>query len=214
LWSFRLVDPDNRSPVDFALRGRLLAELRKQEGRLGAKLPAQLLEGWRDGRVKLWLTAKALELRRRRPKLFAGGDYLPLEVSGGKRDLVCAFARSGADGNVLLAVPRFFSRLCPVDGLPVGADSWGARGSVGLPPELPERWHNVLTGETVAAAGRPEGRGLRLAALFGRFPYALLEAEGRAQPSERPDRQGLRNPLRDPILRRAPPGQRNRGKRG
>src|SRR5487761_1092745 len=53
LWDFSLVDPDNRRPVDFALRRKLLGELQSQaEGDLAA-LSRSLLESWRDGRIKL-----------------------------------------------------------------------------------------------------------------------------------------------------------------
>ncbi len=56
-WEFRLVDPDNRQPVDFALRKKLL-------GALGGRRPAELLENWRDGGIKLFVTRTLLHLRR------------------------------------------------------------------------------------------------------------------------------------------------------
>ncbi len=68
-----LVDPDNRRPVDFDLRRRLL--------------PA-------SGDAKLLLTATALRLRRDRPELFSG--YTPLFASGPAAEQVIAFDRGGA----------------------------------------------------------------------------------------------------------------------
>jgi (1->4)-alpha-D-glucan 1-alpha-D-glucosylmutase len=185
LWNLRLVDPDNRAPVDFAARARALEELRGLERRREAPLAPELLTSWRDGRVKLFLTWKALGLRRRLPDLFADGAYLPLEVSGGKRDLVVAFARSRGDAHVLLAVPRFFTRLGAVGESPLGTEAWGARGAVALPPGLPETWRNVLTGEAVKAAGRAGSRGIALAALFRSFPFALLEGTTAAPRAEK-----------------------------
>ncbi|WCR10834.1 malto-oligosyltrehalose synthase [Paracoccus stylophorae] len=61
--NYRLTDPDNRAPVDFA--------------RLDAALddPATLLR--KEDREKLDLTRRLLGLRRDEPVLFAAGEYLP-----------------------------------------------------------------------------------------------------------------------------------------
>ncbi|MGH2704308.1 MAG: hypothetical protein ACRDJ4_04205 [Actinomycetota bacterium] len=58
LWALTLVDPDNRRPVDFAGRREMLDSLVSRPA--GPDLSGELLRGWRDGRVKLWLTWKAL----------------------------------------------------------------------------------------------------------------------------------------------------------
>src|ERR1700722_5334751 len=70
IWDFSLVDPDNRRPVDFQLRKRLLAEAKK--------LPAE--ETWKrrdEGITKLWLIQKTLGLRAEHQKYFEG-DYEPI----------------------------------------------------------------------------------------------------------------------------------------
>src|SRR5437588_1730428 len=75
LWDFSLVDPDNRRPVDYAMRERLLTELdRKAEAGNLPALCAELLENYQDGRVKLWTTMQALRLRRDRRDLFHPGN--------------------------------------------------------------------------------------------------------------------------------------------
>ena len=61
LWDQSLVDPDNRRPVDYAQRTRLLRELRRR--RPGRRLAADLLETKADGRIKLYLTWRALACR-------------------------------------------------------------------------------------------------------------------------------------------------------
>jgi (1->4)-alpha-D-glucan 1-alpha-D-glucosylmutase len=84
LWSLSLVDPDNRRPVDWELRRRLLAEVR------GGTAPTRET-------AKLHLIHRTLALRAELPDAFAG-DYEPVDAGPG----VCAFLRGGA---VLVAVP-------------------------------------------------------------------------------------------------------------
>ena len=77
LLALSLVDPDNRRPVDWELRRRLLAEVRR-----GAAPTAESR--------KLWLIVRALVLRRSRPGAFAGG-YEPLDAGPS----TVAFLRGG-----------------------------------------------------------------------------------------------------------------------
>jgi (1->4)-alpha-D-glucan 1-alpha-D-glucosylmutase len=85
MWSYNLVDPDNRRPVDWGQRRRALAVL-------AAGRPPD-----RHTR-KLHLIREALALRERRPHAFAGA-YAPLEAP----DDVCAFVR-GDEVCVIVAV--------------------------------------------------------------------------------------------------------------
>ena len=96
LWDFSLVDPDNRRPVDFANRRKMLAQLRKNAGRNDRSLPSlarQLALNPRDPRLKLFVTWRVLQFRRQSADLFRLGDYIPLEASGPQARHVCAFAR-------------------------------------------------------------------------------------------------------------------------
>src|ERR1019366_2736234 len=77
VWDLSLVDPDNRRPVDYAFRQRLLAEVRDAE-------PGQVLARGDDGAPKLWLIARLLKQRRRRPELFESPGYVPLAAVGSK----------------------------------------------------------------------------------------------------------------------------------
>src|SRR5580765_3521502 len=107
LWDFSLVDPDNRRPVDYALREQLLIELdRKAEAGNLPALCAELLEQYQDGRVKMWTTMQALRLRRDRRELFHPGDYQPMHATGAKHQHLVAFAREHQDQIAIVAVPR------------------------------------------------------------------------------------------------------------
>ena len=84
LYETSLVDPDNRRPVDFDARRRMLAELDA-----GARPPVDA-----SGAAKLLVTSRGLRLRRDRPELFE--DYMPLTASGAAADHLVAFDRGGA----------------------------------------------------------------------------------------------------------------------
>ena len=132
LWDFSLVDPDNRRPVDWGERRRLMDEVSD------ASL-AELAGHWQDGREKLFATARLLGLRRARPALFAEGDYQPLEIGEGRNsDRVCAFSRRRGDDVLAVAVPRLTFGLFP-DG---GPADFGAT-DIALPAV--RVWRNVFT---------------------------------------------------------------------
>ena len=153
IWDFSLVDPDNRRPVDYGLRAKLL--LQAGEGDLLKKLA--------DGRAKLHVIRKGLEVRRQHPALFHGAKYTPLYADGGREQNIIAFSLSDAAASVIAVAPRLFSRLMDGDDLaPLGTKAWG---QAMLPIE--GRYVNVLTGE------RHEGR-LKVAEVLATFPVALL----------------------------------------
>jgi (1->4)-alpha-D-glucan 1-alpha-D-glucosylmutase len=99
-WDFSLVDPDNRRPVDFTARLRSLADGRDQAERLAA---------WRDGGLKQATIARLLELRARRPRLFARGSYTPLVVEGPMAGHVLAFERRRGNDVVVVIVSRLIA---------------------------------------------------------------------------------------------------------
>jgi (1->4)-alpha-D-glucan 1-alpha-D-glucosylmutase len=180
LWDLSLVDPDNRRPVDFGLRRRRLEEIRQKEEKAGPlALARELAAAMCDGRIKLYLIRQALGLRRREHELFERGSYLPLEVRGERSDHVCAFERSLGESSVIVASPRFFTRLTQEPGeLPLGPEVWlGTR--IVLPPEgRGGRYRNVFTGEMLAPERQEGGAMLHLAEVLANFPVALLERVG------------------------------------
>ncbi|MGC2204033.1 MAG: malto-oligosyltrehalose synthase, partial [Stellaceae bacterium] len=69
LWDLSLVDPDNRRPVDYETRSQLLEEVAASLERNTQTAMLDLLQDWRNGRVKLAVIATLLAYRRKRPKL-------------------------------------------------------------------------------------------------------------------------------------------------
>jgi (1->4)-alpha-D-glucan 1-alpha-D-glucosylmutase len=171
LWDFSLVDPDNRRPVDYALRERLLAELdRKAEAGDLPALCTELLNNYQDGRIKMWTTMQALRLRRDRRDLFHPGLYRPLPATGAKQQHLVAFAREHNNQVAIVAVPRLSYTLAggairaPLAGL------W-ENTELPAPPRCAEFVENVFTGEKIKVTSQ---RTLLCSEVFAHFPVALL----------------------------------------
>ncbi|WP_344687635.1 malto-oligosyltrehalose synthase [Blastococcus jejuensis] len=123
LWDFSLVDPDNRRPVDYALRRKLLAQVDAGE------VPAVDA----TGAAKLLVVSRALRARRDRPELFTG--YEPVAVTGSGADHAVAFDRGGAV-TVATRLP-----------LALADEGWGD-AALQLPTGA---WRDLLTGERVVS---------------------------------------------------------------
>ena len=125
LWEDSLVDPDNRRPVDFAVRARMLAQPSEAPPAPDA-----------SGAAKLWVTRHALHARRDHPELFTG--YTPIEADGPAAAHLVAFDRGGA--------------LTLATRLPLGLDRRGGWGSTTV--RVPGGVTDVLTGRRYAGEVR------------------------------------------------------------
>ena len=173
LWDFSLVDPDNRRPVDFGKRIKLLEELEQREKENRPALIQDLLSRWVDGKIKLYVTYKGLSFRRSHRSLFEEGNYIPIEAFGGTRDHICAFARQQGQTRVLVAVPRLITKLLSGERPPLGEATWGSSALV-LPEDTPESWLNIFTGEELKVIVSEQRKLLPLASALQSFPLALL----------------------------------------
>ena len=145
LWETSLVDPDNRRPVDFDERRRLLAAVDSGFAR-------GVLPGVDAGAAaKLLVTSRALRLRRDRPELFT--QYRAMTVLGSASDHAIAFDRGGA----LTVATRLPTGLA-------GRGGWG--DTVLLRHSGPTT--DVLTGRSF------EGSTIRPDELLSTYPVALL----------------------------------------
>lgn len=150
LWDLRLVDPDNRTPVDYELRQSMLDQLQK------GFAPEEIMRSAATGMPKLWVTHQSLSLRRAHPEWFGSeAEYTPLAVTGTKSDHSVAYLRGET---VATIVPRW----------PLTLGDIGADTQVDLPRG---NWKNVLTGETL------KGGRVQVQKLLHRFPVALLIME-------------------------------------
>jgi (1->4)-alpha-D-glucan 1-alpha-D-glucosylmutase len=152
VWDLSLVDPDNRRPVDYALRAKLLREI---AGLPAAEAAKEAMRRAEEGLPKLWTIHQALCLRKERPANFgAQGGYAPLKAEGTRAGHVIAYLR-GED--VATLAPRLMG-------------SKRLRGDWKQTVlELPRgRWTNRLTGAKLAGGTVAIEEALR------DFPVALL----------------------------------------
>lgn len=155
LWDFSMVDPDNRRPVDFEAREKLLEGLQNRS-------MEDLWKNWKDGAVKMSVIRSILSHRRDVPELFSEGDYLPIEPTGECAGRVVAFARNHGDHQVVVVVP---CRLGDLQ-VPYAGACW-------LDTRIPlgsGNWTNLLTGDSLEFTGGE----VALSEIFTRWPMAVL----------------------------------------
>jgi len=113
IWDFSLVDPDNRRPVDYKRRREMLESL-------PASTPHELIQNWPDGRIKMFLTQRVLQLRREHVDLFQRGEYLPLAANGTFAECCVSFARWLGNQWIVVIAPRLAARV----GFPPVGEQW------------------------------------------------------------------------------------------
>jgi (1->4)-alpha-D-glucan 1-alpha-D-glucosylmutase len=165
-----LVDPDNRRPVDFETRARILKDISSRSPAEAFAATRESLTQFPSDSVKLWVTMRALRYRREHDDVFRFGAYLPLHATGDRAQHVCAFARWHGDTWALVAVPRFSHTLMRGRMEFPGGDVWG-NAELLLPPNAPTQFENVMTSEIVEATPQ---RTIACRAVFANFPVALL----------------------------------------
>lgn len=177
LWDFSLVDPDNRRPVDYNVRIKMLEELKRNESEMPlSELSKELTINKNNGKIKLYLIYKALNYRKIHREIFERGEYVPLEATGEKSDHICSFMRKFENSAVLVVAPRFFTRLIPQpESLPFNKDVWKDSFIVLPNEETEKKYRNIFTGEVVTAIRHKESTILYLSNIFAHFPVALME---------------------------------------
>jgi (1->4)-alpha-D-glucan 1-alpha-D-glucosylmutase len=161
LWDLNLTDPDNRRPVDFAMRRHLLESVREIPATDRASLLAELLKNWHDGRIKLALIAALLNFRREHGGLFEGGAYEVLSCKDCEEARVCAYLRT-KEREVCLVVASLDARLQSQDYRGLKLDLGTQAGVL--------HWRDVITGATL----RSEDGAMGVAELFACLPVAVL----------------------------------------
>jgi (1->4)-alpha-D-glucan 1-alpha-D-glucosylmutase len=161
LWDLSLVDPDNRRPVDYSLRRRLLERIKGRSQSPKCKLIRDLLQRWQDGGIKLLVTHLLLAYRKANSELFEKGAYQPLAAEGFAYGKVCAFRRKEGSTELLTVVSTdarskagsFRNTHLPIDETIASTD-----------------WRDLFTGRVI----RVENARLPLREVFSELPVAVL----------------------------------------
>lgn len=177
-WDLSLVDPDNRRPIDYASRKRILSRAKENRDL------AALRKRWKNrknGEIKCWLMHELLLLRNSDPDLFLSGDYIPLEVRGALAHYVIAFARRQSDRWVIVALPLHLAELGDLQQKSILSIDWQDT-AVLLPEEL-----NGNTQELLLRAPLSSGKKLAVKFLFRELPLAILTVNA-VKKNKTPDR--------------------------
>lgn len=172
LWDLSLVDPDNRRPVDYNLRKQYVEDDSKEFNKASWQ---DLWQSRYNGQIKLHLTKRLLNLRSADAKVFTGGDYVPLTVTGQYKENVLAFARQYGEKWYITVVPLHLAAI-GADGTDPQKFDWKDT-AVSMPDEAPRNWQNLLS-DTKGYADVA----LPVAVLFKDLPVTLLKLE---KPTER-----------------------------
>ncbi|MFM9267654.1 malto-oligosyltrehalose synthase [Tychonema sp. BBK16] len=167
-WDLSHVDPDNRRPVDFQRRIKVLREIKAQATTNILELIEELISTKEDARIKLFLTARILEARKQYLQVFQSGSYQPLEVVGTFKENIIAFARSYEDTTVIVIAPRFLTGIVKPEEMPIGKNIWQDT-KLELSEEMPSVWKDAITNQMVESNGQ-----LAIGEALNYFPCALL----------------------------------------
>ena len=171
-WDFSLVDPDNRTPVDYQTRrtGLALSE---------APLRDQTAD-WHSGQIKQTLIMRALRLRQTHAAFFRDGLYMPITIEGPAAGYVLAFARfvkspgskheAGPALVAIVAVTLHAATLAPDSRtLTLASRVWAGTELV-VPPQWSKvEWQDVFTGMRHQADST-----IKIEKLFSNLSVALL----------------------------------------
>ena len=167
LWDLGFVDPDNRRPVDYGLRKKILQEIRVGENE---EVIERLWETRSDARIKLWLTHRLLQLRAEHQPLFSRGSYIPLKTKGRFKERILAFARVSGDNAIVIIVPKQIASLCFSQYDDVRNLDWKDTKVI-LPARFSGGYRNLLTGVT----GKNGDNEINPAEIFDKVPFFLAE---------------------------------------
>src|SRR5438067_3420513 len=159
IWDYSLVDPDNRRPVDYEPRRKMLNSLSSATLR-------ELMQTCPNGRIKLFVINQILLFRRGHADLFAWGEYLPLHASGTFAECCISFIRRLDDGWTAVIAPRLSSRI----GFPPIGEAWQDTAI-----QLPETFsvkdaHDLFTCQPI----RHDERQVAVRDVFSVLPFAVI----------------------------------------
>ncbi len=173
-WDLNLVDPDNRRPVDYELREKILKDIQEAYNHDPIQLIDSLLQSKEDGRIKLFTLYKSLIERRRSQKLFSKGKYIPLHFSGSGYWHLVGYARHYQNQWALIVLPRHLVHFLNEGEYPHQVQTWEDT-ILHLPKGAPRNWRSTFSGRMLNF----ENQVVRVNELFTNFPIVFLRENHR-----------------------------------
>ncbi|WP_231465124.1 malto-oligosyltrehalose synthase [Pedobacter sp. Leaf132] len=164
-WDLSLVDPDNRRPVDYESRISVFESINET-------MPIASLWAERaTGKAKIGLSSRLLNIRKKYPKVFSQGDYIPLKTTGKYAAQLFAFARKWKNNWIITAVPLGLAKLAETSEFKAEDFDWSDTQII-LPAGAPLGWTDLLNGTD----GHKDilNEGILAAQLFKKLPLAML----------------------------------------
>ena len=83
---------------------------KSEASRIRCAFVRELVQNWHDGRIKLYLIWKILNLRRKYPRVFLDGQFLPMKTIGRREANLIAYVRRRGNTWIMTVVPRWLAR--------------------------------------------------------------------------------------------------------
>lgn len=168
-WNFNFVDPDNRRPVDYEKLNTNLESFG-----VNINMETFVKELWHnrnDGNIKCWMTNTLLKFRDSNPKLFAVGEYSPLECDGIYKAHVVAFMRKYRNEICVVVVPLSTAVLCKEQSVEINRIDWKDTHIV-LPKEANLIFDDVLLNRNIEL-----GNQILVDDCFSEIPFCILKGK-------------------------------------
>lgn len=170
-WDLSLVDPDNRRPVDYHKRNKLIEKLDAVDPSSEISIWKDLWEERYNANIKLALINNLFELRKKHSKIFEKGEYISLETEGIYKDHVIAYGRKHQEKILVIVLPLYTSEICKEQACKVVDIDWKDT-KVHLPKDSSAEWKDILNGKKATRESL-----INLNEIFADLPFAILLSE-------------------------------------
>ncbi|WKN30758.1 malto-oligosyltrehalose synthase [Porifericola rhodea] len=167
-WDLSMVDPDNRRPVDYPLREKMIRRLQEAWQKDATQTATQLLDNLLQPDIKLFGMHQTLQLRKAYEQLFADGDYQAVKVDKESDKHLLAFLRTSGDQQLMVIVPLNVHQLRTKHETLCGERCW-QEAKLHLTEHAKGEWQHILINQTIHI-----NQQTKVADVLAQFPVALL----------------------------------------
>ena len=171
LWDFSLVDPDNRRPINYEERQRLMEELEARPNEEYENVIKHLWENRYSAKIKLWLILKLANERKQNAEFFNKAYYIPLIIEGELKENILAFARRYEQTWYVIAAPLHLATVCNQQQKELLLIDWNNTRII-LPEDAPADYKHLFS----SIKGN-YSREIVVKEIFKNLPLAVLKSE-------------------------------------